>query len=94
MAALQLSAAEVKSYQVTGPVLEVGADYLVVRKGDDKWQIAADKATLGAVKVGEKVTIQYQMTAKKIEIKPGSEERAEKLAEKTEKKAEKKAEKK
>ena len=89
-AAFQLSAADAKTYQVTGPVLEVTPTYLVVQKGDEKWQLAADKATLGAVKVGEKVTVQYQMVAKQIEIKPGSVEHLEKKTEKAEKKAEKK----
>ena len=69
LAATNLSAAEAKTYQVTGPVLEVTPAYVVVQKGDEKWQIAADKATLGTVKVGDKVTIQYQMVAKKIASK-------------------------
>jgi hypothetical protein len=66
LATSQLSAADAKTYQVTGPVLEVTPTYIVVQKGDEKWQIAADKATAGAVKVGDKVTIQYQMVAKKV----------------------------
>jgi hypothetical protein len=66
LATSQLSAANAKTYQVTGPVLEVTPTYIVVQKGDEKWQIAADKATAGAVKVGDKVTIQYQMVAKKV----------------------------
>ena len=70
LAALNLKAADAKNYQVTGPVLEVNATYIVVQKGDEKWQIACDKATLGAVKVGDKVTVQYQMIAKAVEAKP------------------------
>jgi hypothetical protein len=66
LATSQLSAADAKTYQVTGPVLEVTPTYIVVQKGDEKWQVAADKATAGAVKVGDKVTIQYQMVAKKV----------------------------
>jgi hypothetical protein len=66
LATSQLSAADAKTYQVTGPVLEVTPTYIVVQKGDEKWQIAADKATAGAVKVGDKVTIQYPMVAKKV----------------------------
>ncbi len=66
LATSQLSAADAKTYQVTGPVLEVTPTYIVVQKGDEKWQIATDKATAGAVKVGDKITIQYQMVAKKV----------------------------
>jgi len=69
IASLQLTAAETKSYQVTGPVLEVTATTITVQKGEDKWQIASDAATTGNAKVGDKVTIQYQMVAKSVEIK-------------------------
>ena len=69
LASSNLLAADAKNYQVTGPVLEVNPTYLVVQKGDEKWQIACDKATLGAAKVGDKVTIQYQMVAKSVEVK-------------------------
>ena len=69
VASLQLLAADAKSYQVTGPVLEVNPTYIVVQKGEEKWQIACDKATAGAVKVGDKVTVQYQMQASKVEVK-------------------------
>jgi hypothetical protein len=64
-------AAGPKSYQVTGPVLEVKDDVIVVQKGKDKWEIAKDKGTkvTGDVKVGQKVTIQYQMKATEIEAK-------------------------
>ena len=67
--AISLHAGEAKNYQVTGPVLEVTPTYVVVQKGDEKWQIACDKATLGSAKVGDKVTIQYQMVAKQVEVK-------------------------
>ena len=64
-------AAGPKSYQVTGPVLEVKDDVIVVQKGNDKWEIAKDKGTkvTGDLKVGQKVTIQYQMKATEIEVK-------------------------
>jgi hypothetical protein len=64
-------AAAVKTYQVTGPVLEVKDDMIVVQKGNDKWEIARDKDTkvTGDLKVGAKVTIQYQMKATSIEAK-------------------------
>ena len=38
-------AAGPKSYQVTGPVLEVKDDLIVVQKGSDKWELARDKDT-------------------------------------------------
>jgi hypothetical protein len=58
-------------YQVTGPVLEVRDDVIVVQKGIEKWEIARDKATsvAGDLKVGSKVTIYYTMQASKIEVK-------------------------
>jgi hypothetical protein len=69
LAATQLTAAEAKTYQVTGPVLEVNDSCIVVQKGEEKWQLACDKATAGKVKVGDKVTVQYQMVAKDVEVK-------------------------
>lgn len=58
-------------YQVTGPVLEVRDDAIVVQKGNEKWEIARDKATAvsGDLKVGSKVTIFYTMQAAKVEVK-------------------------
>ena len=69
-AVVSANAAAAKSYQVTGPVLAVSDTMIVVQKGDEKWDISADNATLGSVKVGDKVTVSYQMSAKKIEVKP------------------------
>ena len=40
-----LRAAEVKTYQVTGPVLELTPTTIVVQKGDDKWEIARNAKT-------------------------------------------------
>jgi len=64
-------AGSLKTYQVTGPVLEIKDDVIVVEKGKEKWEIARDKATkvTGDLKVGSKVTIQYQMKATEIEVK-------------------------
>ena len=58
-------------YQVTGPVLEVRDDAIVVQKGNEKWEIARDKTTniSGDLKVGAKVTIYYTMQASKVEVK-------------------------
>jgi hypothetical protein len=71
-------AASVKTYQVTGPVLEVKDDMIVVQKGNDKWEIARDKDTkvTGDLKVGSKVTIQYTMTAKEVESKDAAKKEA------------------
>lgn len=67
----QLAAADVKEYQVTGPVQEVTPAYIIVKKGNENWQIAIEKNTKAPnVKVGDKVTIHYVMTATVIEAKP------------------------
>ena len=64
-------AASVKTYQVTGPVLEVTDNMIAVKKGADRWEITRDKDTkvTGDLKKGAKVTIEYQMTATKVEVK-------------------------
>jgi len=64
-------AAGPKTYQVTGPVLELKDDMVVVQKGKDKWEIARAKDTkvTGDLKVGSKVTIEYRMTAATVEVK-------------------------
>jgi hypothetical protein len=64
-------AAPVKTYQVTGPVLEVTDTMIAVQKGKDRWELARDKDTkvTGDLKVGAKVTIEYVMTAGKVEVK-------------------------
>jgi hypothetical protein len=62
-----------KSYQVTGPVLEVRDDAVVVQKGKEKWEIArtADTKVSGELKKGDKVTVEYKMTATSIAAKKG-----------------------
>lgn len=63
-----------KTYQVTGPVLEVTPTMIAVKKGADRWEIARDAATkiTGDLKVGSKVTIEYRMTATSVEVKAES----------------------
>jgi hypothetical protein len=58
-----------KDYQVTGPVVDVKDDAIVVKKGSDNWEIAKDKdtKTSGDIKKGDKVMIKYKMTATSIE---------------------------
>lgn len=68
---LQAFAAAPKTYQVTGPVLEVTDSAVIVQKGKDKWEVLKDanSKVTGDLKVGSKVTIEYVMTAKTIEAK-------------------------
>jgi RNase P/RNase MRP subunit p29 len=55
---------EMKTYQVTGPVVSVSSDSIVVKKGKDNWTLAKDASTKDpGVKAGDKVTIHYKMTA-------------------------------
>jgi hypothetical protein len=63
-----------KTYQVTGPVLELTDDAVVVQKGKEKWEIArnSESKVTGELKVGAKVTIEYRMTAATIEVKGGA----------------------
>jgi len=73
-AALLLGAAalaQAKDYQVTGPVVDVKDDAIVVKKGTENWEIARDKdtKTSGEIKKGDRVTIKYKMTATSIENK-------------------------
>ncbi len=60
-----------KTYQVTGPVLEMTDSTITVQKGSEKWVLKKDATTAskGEVKVGSKVTIEYSMTATSIEAK-------------------------
>jgi len=70
LGAAAVHAADMKTYQVTGPVVSVTDDTIVVKKGKDNWTLAKDSATKGpAVKPGDKVTIYYKMTATEIEVK-------------------------
>ena len=70
-AAISATLAAPKAYQVTGPVLEVNESTIVVQKGSERWEIARDAKTKsdGDVKVGDRVTVHYSMTAKEIELK-------------------------
>ncbi|QQS04737.1 MAG: hypothetical protein IPK50_21040 [Fibrobacterota bacterium] len=61
--------AATKTYQVTGPVLEVRPDAFVVQKGKEKWEIARDASQGPSVKVGDKVTIEYTMATSSVEVK-------------------------
>lgn len=63
-------AADVKTYQVTGPVTEITPTTITVMKGKEKWQILRGSAAVPAdVKEGSKVTVQYTMTATAVDAK-------------------------
>ena len=65
-------AADSNSYQVTGPILSMTATTITVQKDNEKWEIAKDQATPikgGELKVGNKVTVKYRMTAISVEVK-------------------------
>ena len=72
-----------KTYQVTGPVLEVTPNAVVVQKGKEKWEVARDAATkvTGDLKVGSKVTIEYTMKAATVVVKEEGKKAETKKAE-------------
>jgi hypothetical protein len=75
-------AAGPKDYQVTGPVLDVTDDVIVVEKGKDKWEIGRNKDTKinGDLKKGSRVTIHYKMTATDVDIKDAGKRKTESKA--------------
>jgi hypothetical protein len=68
-------AAGAKTYEVTGPILEVTDSMIVIEKGakKERWEINRDANTkvTGDLKVGEKVKITYTMSATDVEVKAG-----------------------
>jgi hypothetical protein len=77
-------AAGAKTYQVSGPVLEVTDSMIVIEKGakKERWEINRDANTkvTGDLKVGEKVTVTYTMTATEAEVKAGKGKKKEAAA--------------
>ena len=75
-------AGSTKDYQVTGPILEVNDSMIAVQKGKDRWEIARDSSTKasGEMKVGDKVTVHYTMTATEIEAKAAKADKGKKEA--------------
>lgn len=63
--------AAVNTYQVTGPVLDVGNDKISVQKGKETWELARDSGTkvTGTIAKGKTVTIRYRMIATEITVK-------------------------
>jgi len=75
-----------KSYQVTGPIIEVTDSMIVVNKGKERFEIDRDSATKvtgGELKVGDKVTIMYTMSAKEVEVKADKAAKKDKAAKPT-----------
>ena len=74
-----------KDYQVTGPILEMNDSMIAVQKGKDRWEIARNSGTKssGEMKVGDKVTVHYTMTATEIEAKAAKAEKGKKEDAKT-----------
>jgi hypothetical protein len=68
-AAVGWSIAAPKQYQFTGNVVEMDAKArtISVDKGGDVWEFSTDGLKDLKLKKGDKVTVFYQMTAKKIE---------------------------
>ena len=73
-------AAGAKTYQVTGPILEVNDSMIAVQKGKDRWEVNRDSTTkvTGDLKVGDKVTVTYTMTATEAEVKAGKADKGAK----------------
>ena len=81
--AIAMFAGAAMAYQVTGPVLDVTDTKIVVDKNGEKHEIARDKNTKGDknVKKGDRVTVQFTMTATEIENKtPAKKTAAKKVA--------------
>lgn len=59
------------AYQVTGNVVEINNNVIVVMKGKERFEIARDGGSKvpADVKVGDKVTVHYRMTATDVEAK-------------------------
>ena len=72
------SAVAPKTYQVTGPVLNLTNDMITVQKGSEKWEIARDGSTkvTGDLKTGAKVMVEYRMTAATITVQPAAAAKA------------------
>ncbi len=59
-----------KSYQFTGAVKSVDGSVLTVEKSPTEvWTFSIDKDTKGSAKVGDRVTVYYNMIATQIETK-------------------------
>ncbi len=78
-----------KDYQFTGPVTAMTDTTFSVTKGKEAWEFAKDASTTAPadLKVGDKVTVHYVMTAKSIEASAAAKAPATKEKTKAGKKA-------
>src|SRR5262249_28144103 len=69
-----------KTYEVTGPVLEVNDSMILVQKGKNRWALDRNSNTklTGDVKVGDTAHISYTKTAKDVEVKAAKGEKGAK----------------
>lgn len=74
------SAFAVKSYQVTGPVIDITDSTITVDKKGEKFEIEKSASTKieGEVTKGAKVTVYYKMTATDVEAKATKEKKSKK----------------
>jgi hypothetical protein len=85
-ATVLFSAGSAFAYQVTGEVKEVTDNSITVMKGKEKFEMATNADTKGdKPKVGDKVTVEYSITATNIEMKPAKGAKKGGDADKTEK---------
>ena len=71
LAAAPAAMAGTKEYQVTGPIISMTDTSIVIQKGKEQWEVSRDATTKGAeaLKVGDKVTVHYTMSASSVEPK-------------------------
>ncbi len=74
IATLSLHLMAAKSYQVTGPVVDVTETTITIDKKGEKFEIekSAMTKTAGEIKKGDKATVYYSMTATEVEAKGGA----------------------
>lgn len=72
--ALLCAALPAMASKITGTVSEVTATNIVVKKGRQKLDMARDATTHveGDLRKGARVTVEYAMTATRIEVKPAA----------------------
>lgn len=89
LAALLLAAATVTAQappkasttnKVSGAIVALTDDTITIEKKKERWEIArtAETKTAGDLKVGQKVTVTYRMTATNIEAKAADAKKGEK----------------
>src|SRR5262249_7852792 len=66
------STASITTYQVTGTVVAMTEDRIVVDKGGQQWEIARDAAfkVIGDMRIGSKVTTWYRLAGVSAQVLP------------------------